>query len=104
MFGTRNFIFWLCEALLYQYKIGTKPILFLARSLQLVFRVLPSVRGASSAVLNESNAAPVALRQLNKVESDVQTHIQEVWGKICSIMEEFFTKHVTKYEVGFGKS
>ena len=74
-------------------------ILFLARSLQLVLRVLPSVRGASSSVLLESNAAPVALRQLNKVEADVQTHIQEVWGKICSIMEDFFNKHVSKYEV-----
>ena len=73
--------------------------LFLARSLQLVLRVLPSVRGASSSVLLESNAAPVALRQLNKVEADVQTHIQEVWGKICSIMEDFFNKHVSKYEV-----
>ena len=72
---------------------------FLARSLQLVLRVLPSVRGASSSVLLESNAAPVALRQLNKVEADVQTHIQEVWGKICSIMEDFFNKHVSKYEV-----
>ena len=70
-----------------------------ARSLQLMLRVLPSVRGTSSAVLSGTNAAPVALRQLNKVEADVQTHIQEVWGKICSIMEEFFTKHVTKYEV-----
>ena len=78
-------------------------IIFLARSLQLVLRVLPSVRGASSSVLLESNAAPVALRQLNKVEADVQTHIQEVWGKICSIMEDFFNKHVSKYEVSFPK-
>ena len=59
------------------------------------------MRGASSSVLLESNAAPVALRQLNKVEADVQTHIQEVWGKICSIMEDFFNKHVSKYEVIF---
>ena len=79
-----------------------------------MLRVLPSVRGAASSVL-QSNAsgtfrmtttdfdilflANVSIRQLNKVETDVQTHIQEVWGKICSIMEGFFHKHITTYEV-----
>ena len=43
--------------------------------------------------------ASVSIRQLNKVEQDVQTHIQEVWGKICSIMQGFFDKHISNYEV-----
>jgi hypothetical protein len=77
----------------------TKIIKNSARSLQLVLRVIPSVRGAASSVLSDDNTTQVALRQLNKVESDFQTHIQELWGKISAIMDDFFAKHVHKYEV-----
>ena len=100
-------------------KRQSRPICFKhgsARSLQLVLRVLPSVRGAATSLLVESSSskflfnffflcsdlifsASVSIRQLNKVEADVQTHIQEVWGKICAIMESFFHKHVDNYEV-----
>ena len=88
--------------------------LYPARSLQLVLRVLPSVRGAATSVLSSNSSgknihnfptiylnylASVSIRQLNKVEQDVQTHIQEVWGKICSIMQGFFDKHISNYEV-----
>lgn len=79
--------------------ITTKHLAITARSLQLVLRVIPSVRGAASSVFLDGNATHVALRQLNKVESDFQTHIQELWGKISSIMDDFFAKHVQKYEV-----
>ncbi|CBY17849.1 unnamed protein product [Oikopleura dioica] len=79
--------------------ITTKHLAITARSLQLVLRVIPSVRGAASSVLSDDNTTQVALRQLNKVESDFQTHIQELWGKISAIMDDFFAKHVQKYEV-----
>jgi len=72
--------------------ITTKHLAITARSLQLVLRVIPSVRGAASSVLSDDNTTQVALRQLNKVESDFQTHIQELWGKISAIMDEFFCK------------
>jgi hypothetical protein len=79
--------------------ITIKHLALTARSLQLVLRVLPSVRGAASSVLQSNASASVSIRQLNKVETDVQTHIQEVWGKICSIMEGFFHKHISTYEL-----
>merc|ERR1719238_1942741 len=52
--------------------ITIKHLALTARSLQLVLRVLPSVRGASSSVLSSNSSASVSIRQLNKVEQDVQ--------------------------------
>ena len=49
--------------------------------------------------MRKTQEASVSIRQLNKVEADVQTHIQEVWLKICSIMEAFFHKYIDTYEV-----